>query len=88
MISFYNEDDICEIINHIKIHSNDFSGKTLLLWGGGGFINRYFVEIFRRLNAGILDKPVHLIILDNLIADKTCFAKQSNNKKPSLSPIK
>ena len=81
MISFYNEDDISEIIDRIKIHSNDFSGKTVLLSGGSGFIGRYFVEIFRRLNAGILDKPVNLIILDNLIADKTGFAKQSNEKK-------
>ena len=80
MISFYNEDDISEIINRIKIHSNDFSGKTVLLSGGSGFIGRYFVEIFRRLNAGILDKPVHVIILDNLITGKTGFVKQSNDE--------
>jgi UDP-glucuronate decarboxylase len=80
MISFYNKDDICEIINHIKIYSHDFSGKTVLLSGRGGFIGRYLVEIFRRLNAGILNKPVHLIILDNLNADKTSFAKQSKDK--------
>ena len=33
MISFYNEDDVYEIIDRIKIHSNDFSGETLLLSG-------------------------------------------------------
>ena len=80
MISFYNEDDVCEIIDRIKIHSNDFSGKTVLLSGGSGFIGRYFVEVFRRLNAGILSKPVHVIILDNLITGKTGFAKQSNDE--------
>ena len=80
MISFYNEDDVCEIIDRIKIHSNDISGKTVLLSGGSGFIGRYFVEIFRRLNAGILDKPAHVIILDNLITGKTCIAKQSNDE--------
>ena len=80
MISFYNEDDVCEIIDRIRIYSNDFSGKTVLLSGGSGFIGRYFVEIFRRLNAGILDKPVHVIVLDNLITGKTGFAKQANDE--------
>ena len=80
MISFYNEDDVYEIIDRIKIHSNDFSGETLLLSGGNGFIGRYFVEVFRKLNAGILDKPVHMVILDNLITGKTDFARQSNDE--------
>ncbi|MDC0989959.1 hypothetical protein OAR29_05380 [Rhodospirillales bacterium] len=38
MISFYNEDDICEIIDRIKTHSNDFSGKIVLLSGGVGLL--------------------------------------------------
>jgi hypothetical protein len=33
MVSFYNEDDIYEIIDRIKIHSHDFSGKPFFCRG-------------------------------------------------------
>jgi UDP-glucuronate decarboxylase len=38
-----------------------------LLTGGRGFLGRYFVEVFDRLNKDVLDKPMTLIVLDNLI---------------------
>jgi len=43
------------------------SGKTVLLTGGRGFLGRYFTEIFAALNADVLEKPVKVVILDNLI---------------------
>jgi UDP-glucuronate decarboxylase len=79
MVGFYNEEDICEIIDRIKIHSNDFSGKTVLLSGGRGFIGRYFIEVFKRLNASVLENPVHVIILDNLITGRIDFTAESSD---------
>ena len=65
-VHFLNS-DIEEIVERLKDAANDFSGKTVLLTGGRGFLGRYFVEIFQKLNDTILDEPVHLIVLDNLI---------------------
>ena len=48
--------DIIEIAQRLGILSNDFSGKTILLTGGRGFLGRYFMEYFNYLNTKILDK--------------------------------
>jgi UDP-glucuronate decarboxylase len=59
--------DIDEVVERISNIAKDLSGKNVLLTGGRGFLGRYFVEIFDRLNKDVLDKPVTLIVLDNLI---------------------
>lgn len=43
------------------------SGKTLLISGGAGFLGRYFLGVFRLLNARVLEKPVRVISVDNYI---------------------
>jgi UDP-glucuronate decarboxylase len=65
--NFFLSSDIDEIIERISNIATDLSGKNVLLTGGRGFLGRYFVEIFDRLNKDVLDKPVTLIVLDNLI---------------------
>jgi len=64
---FLLDTDIDEIVERIKGPAQDFAGKTVLLTGGRGFLGRYFMEIFSRLNEKVLDQPVNLIALDNLI---------------------
>jgi UDP-glucuronate decarboxylase len=48
-----------------------FSGKRVLLTGGRGFLGRYFVEVFARLNAALFAPakvlPVEVVVLDNMI---------------------
>ena len=46
MNQFFLKSDIEEIINGLGDKVHDFSGKTLLLTGGRGFLGRYFIEIF------------------------------------------
>ena len=67
MTEFLLKSDIAEIAERLKADAQAFSGKTVLLTGARGFLGRYFMEVFARLNAGMLKKPVRLIALDNMI---------------------
>lgn len=61
------KDDISEIVERIGDIRDRFSGKTVLLTGGKGFLGRYFMEVFSLLNKEYLSAPCNLVILDNLI---------------------
>lgn len=67
MTEFLLKSDIAEITARLKSEAQAFAGKTVLLTGARGFLGRYFMEIFARLNAEVLEKPVRLIALDNMI---------------------
>lgn len=67
MTEFLLRSDIDEIVSRLRESAQVLSGKTVLLTGGRGFLGRYFTEIFAALNADVLDKPVRVVILDNLI---------------------
>lgn len=67
MSEFLLLNDIEQIIENISDISNQFSGKTVLLTGGRGFLGRYFMQIFNSLNEKVLKEKVKLIVLDNLI---------------------
>lgn len=67
MSSHLPETDIREIVDRLGPAAGSFSGKTILLTGGRGFLGRHFTEAFNRLNRSVLEKPANLIILDNLI---------------------
>ena len=43
-------DDVKDIIENLGDDVHRFSGKTLLLSGGAGFLGRHFIALFRRLN--------------------------------------
>lgn len=60
-------EDIDEIIDTLGDVANAYEGKTLLFAGGLGFLGRYFMSVFSRLNETKFGKPCKLIILDNLI---------------------
>ena len=67
MSEFLLLNDIEQIIENISDISNQFSGKTVILTGGRGFLGRYFMQIFNSLNEKVLKEKVKLIVLDNLI---------------------
>jgi len=71
MNTFLLKSDITEIVDRLAGPANgpahDFAGKTVLLTGARGFLGRYFMEILADLNARVLDMPVKLVALDNLI---------------------
>tara|TARA_Y100001968_G_C19412480_1_gene747107 strand:+ start:113 stop:1174 length:1062 start_codon:yes stop_codon:yes gene_type:complete len=64
---FLLQNDIQQIVDNLKDISHQFSGKTVLLTGGRGFLGRYFMEIFNELNERVLEQKMQVIVLDNLI---------------------
>jgi UDP-glucuronate decarboxylase len=60
-------DDVRETIEMLGEDVQRFTGKTILISGGAGFLGRHFVALFRRLNDGILSKPCKVISADNYI---------------------
>ena len=67
MTEFLLQSDIQEIATRLREDAAVLSGKTVLLTGGRGFLGRYFTEVFAELNANVLDQPVKVVLLDNLI---------------------
>ncbi len=59
--------DIAEIGERIAGPARDLAGKTVILTGGRGFLGRYFTEVILHLNRHVLDRPCHLVAVDNLI---------------------
>ena len=59
--------DIAEIVARLGDEVKAFSGRTVLLTGGRGFLGRYFMEVFGVLNRDVLDAPVTLVAMDNMI---------------------
>ena len=67
MRTFLVDSDINEIISRLGDATQLFAGKTVLLTGGRGFLGRYFMEVFDAMNRDILDTPVTLVAMDNMI---------------------
>ncbi len=67
MSNFLLKTDIQQIVDNLSNVSQNFSGKTILLTGGRGFLGRYFMEIFNQLNQKFLKEKMKVIVLDNLI---------------------
>ncbi len=66
------DSDIAEIVAGLPNEVHDLAGAKVLLAGGGGFLGRYFLKIFKMLNEDVLAKPCALTILDNFkVADPT-----------------
>ncbi|HEY4499067.1 MAG TPA: NAD-dependent epimerase/dehydratase family protein [Candidatus Paceibacterota bacterium] len=61
------QEDIKTIADTLGDRTRAFSGKTVLLSGGAGFLGSYFRGVFDYLNKNVLDTPVTVISLDNYI---------------------
>lgn len=61
------QEDINTITEAIAPEAAPLAGKTLLISGGAGFLGRYFLDVFRALNARVLAQPVRVISVDNYI---------------------
>ncbi len=67
MTEFLLHSDIVEIAERLGPAVQEFSGKTVLLTGGRGFLGRYFMALFAYISDKVLEKPCRLVALDNLI---------------------
>lgn len=59
--------DVETIAKNLGEAAKRFSGKTLLISGGSGFLGKYFLRTFQYLNKHVLAKPMRIISIDNLI---------------------
>ena len=67
MSAFLLGSDIAEIVERLRNDAQAFSGKTVLLTGGRGFLGRFFMEVFGAFTEGVLNEPVKLVAMDNMI---------------------
>ena len=64
---FCLDSDIAEIVDRLGPDLHAFEGTTVLLCGAQGFLGKYFIACFEKMNAGVLAKPCKVIALDNFI---------------------
>ena len=62
-MKYYLDSDIETIIKFTKDLKKKFEGKNILITGGNGFLGKYFIEYFRRINKQI-KKPINLTVYD------------------------
>lgn len=79
-------DDTAEIIKKLGKDVHRFSGKTVLLSGGAGFLGRHITALIKRLNAEVLAEPCTLISVDNFITgDQKAHSDQGAHDPNILS---
>ena len=70
-MKFSLDSDIAEIATNLGDVAQEFAGKTVLLTGAGGFLGRYFTDLFSYLNERVLTQPCNVFGYDNLITSNT-----------------
>jgi UDP-glucuronate decarboxylase len=61
------------IVERLGSDAQRFSGKTVLLGGGAGFLGKHFLSVFQKLNESVLDAPCSVISVDNYITGSRYF---------------
>ena len=74
MKKFLLDSDISEIVDRIK-NKGKLEGRTVLMSGAKGFLGRYFLEVFKKMNQEYFENPVKIIALDNLITSGVIGSK-------------
>src|SRR3989344_9154390 len=75
------KEDIENIVKDIGELSRKFSGKTVLISGGAGFLGKYLVWTLDYLNKNVLEEPCKIIIVDNFITGLRDVLEESENIK-------
>ena len=75
------EEDISNVAKDIGKDSKKFSGKTVLITGGAGFLGNHFIGVLDFLNKNVLDKPCRIISVDNFITGIRHNIEESKNFK-------
>ena len=65
--NFVQKKEVQEITRGLGADVHKFTGKTILMSGGSGFLGRYFQTFFHHINQTVLKKPCKLISIDNHI---------------------
>lgn len=60
-------EDVAAVAARLRDEAQELSGRTVLISGGAGFLGKYFLGVFRYLNAYVLPSPCRVISVDNYI---------------------
>ena len=82
-MKYYLDKDIETIVKFTKKFQKKIEGKNILLTGGNGFLGKYFIEYFKRLNKEI-KKPINLTVYD-INFDKNKYDKNIKLIKKDVS---
>jgi UDP-glucuronate decarboxylase len=80
-------EDVETIIENLGPDAHRFSGKTVLLSGGAGFLGRHFISVFRKLNKDVLAKPVKVISADNFITGEQVALYEGGRHDPNIIDV-
>jgi UDP-glucuronate decarboxylase len=80
-------DDVTKIVQNLGTDAYRFAGKTILLAGGAGFLGRYFISVFRRLNKDVLSKPCKVISADNYITGQQIALYEGGHHDPNVIDV-
>jgi len=87
MTTDITQDDEKKIVENLGSDAHRFSGKTILLSGGAGFLGRHFIAAFRRLNKEVLAKPCKVISADNYITGEQTELYESGHHDPNILDV-
>ena len=72
--------DIQSVVSSISNEAPNFSGKTILMSGGAGFLGNYIVTTLLRLNDSLLkNQPCKVIVMDNFITGSSLSEELKRN---------
>lgn len=80
-------DDVAKIAENLGPDAHRFSGKTILLSGGAGFLGRHFIAVFRHLNKEVLAKPCKVISADNYITGEQLELYEGGRHDPNIVDV-
>ncbi len=76
--------DAERIVANLGRDAQRFSGKTILLAGGAGFLGRHFIDVFRYLNEKVLQRPCKVISVDNYITGEQAALHESEGRDANV----
>ena len=80
-------EDVENIVASLGSEVHRFSGKTILLSGGGGFLGRHLISVFRFLNRGCLSQPCKVISVDNYITGELASLSDDAHRDPQIVDV-
>lgn len=81
------QDDVKTIVESLASEAHRFSGKTVLLSGGAGFLGRHIVAVFQFLNKEVLTKPCKVISVDNYITGEQLALHKGGHHDPNIVDV-
>lgn len=72
-------EQITDIIHALSEEETRFTGKTITITGGLGFLGLAFIQVFRQLNKEHITEPCTVSVVDNLIAPSATSMEQDEN---------